>query len=230
MGGRRLVWIVAFVVLLCCAWAPAALADGKLVVETPSGLKWIETSVQRANAKFVSSAPLVIQVGGHVYECGFEITGPITYHGENFKSHRQMIVGAQLAPSDCESDIGPSTLATDFGTPRMNVYTNGSSNLSGRRNGAPRTQSLFEITTGGVTCTYRKGRFHMTFPQVDETPVLLSGTAGKLALETSVANPPSCAKKGTIETGPLAFYAETPTTGGFFPVVLTQKTGSEISL
>jgi hypothetical protein len=230
MGGKRLFWLVSVFVALCFVWAPAALADGKLVVETPSGLKWIETSVQPAEAKLVSTTPLVIRVGGHVYECDLEITGAIVYHGENFKSHRQMDVGAQLAPSDCESDIGPFTLTTDFGKPRMNVYTSGSSNLSGRRKGEPRSQSLFELTVGGVTCKYRKGRFHMTFPLLDETPLLLSGTAGKLALETSVTNPPSCTKKGTIETGALAFYAETPTTGGFYPVVLTQKTGSEISL
>jgi hypothetical protein len=228
MGGRRPVWIVSFVVALCCAWAPAALADGKLVVETPSGLKWIETSVQRANAKFVSTTPLVIRVGGHVYECGFEMTGVIAYHGENFKNHRQLDVGPELVLSDCESDIGPFTLAIQTGETQMKVFTNGSADLAAQRPGPKRARSLIELTAEGVTCTYGKGRFPLRFPLIDETPLLLTGTVGKLVLEKGVSNPPSCAKKGTIEIGPLAFYAETPSTGGFYPVVLTHKTGQEI--
>jgi hypothetical protein len=228
MGGRRLIWIVSFVVALCCACTPAALADGKLVVETPSGLKWIETSVQPAHAKLVSTTPLVIRVGGHVYECGFEITGPIEYHGENFNNHRQLDVGAQLTLSDCESDVGPFTLAIQTGQTKMKVFTNGSADLAAHRPGPKRSRSLVELTAEGVTCTYGKGRFPLRFPLIDETPLLLTGTVGKLGLETGVSDPPSCAKKGTIEIGPLAFYAETPTTGGFYPVVLTHKTGQEI--
>jgi hypothetical protein len=229
MSGRMLIWLVSLVVALCCVLASSALADGKFVVETPSGLKAIETSVQPAKAKLVATTPLTIRLGETTYECGFEITGGIAYEGENFKLHRQLDLHPQLELSDCQSDVGPFTLAIQQGQAKMKVFTNGSADLAAHRPaGSKRSRSLLELTAEGVTCTYGKGRFHMTFPLLAETPLLLTNTVGKLALEKSVTNPPGCAKKGTVELGPLAFYAETPETEGFHPVVLTQKTAQEI--